>query len=456
VTALDVADAVEDRAAPPTSIDLRAPSPARTEYELLGRLRLARCLKYKLEEPQLDPLALHGLAGQIVRKLQPLTEASASAMLITLLSAFASMVGRGAYVRVGSERHYPIIFAVVIGSSAKARKGTSLAAVRPILHAGDDPELRFMQTRLRKGFQSGEALIQAAYDLAADGEDADEADACDVDRRLLILETEFAKTLTVAQRQHSILSMVLRDAWDGAPLENHTRKDGLVAAGAHVGVVAHVTTAELNRKLDLVEIANGFANRFLHVWSAPNIAIPTPEELTPADVSELGAQLRAAHEFARTVGELTRSAPFEREWTALYYMLRLQPSGGDVFDSLIARSAPHVLRLAMVYALLDQSAVLEVAHLRAATALWEYCEATVAHVWGTTLGSANLDRLFTALTSAGTNGLSRTEVSELFSKNLEKPDLDDLVGRLIGMGLARTASQPTRGRPRQVLIATEV
>lgn len=441
------------RTPPPTSINLQTPSPARAEYELLGRLRLARCLTNSSGGPVLDPAALHGLAGRIVHKLEPLTEASSPAMLVTILTAFASMVGRGAFVRVGSERHYPIIFAVVIGSSAKARKGTSLAAVRPVLDAGDDPAQAFMRSRLRKGFQSGEALIQATADLSAGHAEKD--DDSIPDQRLLVLETEFAKTLTVAQRQGSILSMVLRSAWDGEPLENRTRREDLVASAAHLGVIAHVTAPELGRKLDVVEVANGFANRFLQVWSAPHLAIATPGTLPPAVVAELGADLQSATTFARTVGELTRTAAFEHEWNSLYYVLRLQPSGGDVFDSLTARAAPHILRLAMVYALLDQSTELDVTHLRAASALWEYCEATVAHVWGATLGSEHLDRLYAAATKAGTIGLSRTDINGLFSNNLDKREVDDLVARLVGMGLARAESQTTGGRPRQVLLATD-
>ncbi|WP_341927880.1 DUF3987 domain-containing protein [Nocardioides psychrotolerans] len=441
------------RTAPPTSISLQTSSPARAEYELLGQLRLARCLTNSSGGPVLDPAALHGLAGRIVRKLEPLTEASAPAMLVTILTAFATMVGRGAFVRVGSERHYPIIFAVVIGSSAKARKGTSLAAVRPVLEAGDDPTLAFMQSRLRKGFQSGEALIQAAADLSAGRAENDDNIP---DQRLLVLETEFAKTLTVAQRQGSILSMVLRSAWDGEPLENRTRREDLVASAAHLGVIAHVTAPELDRKLDLVEVANGFANRFLHVWSAPHLAIATPGRLQSSVVAELGGDLQLATTFAGTVGEMTRTAAFENEWNSLYYVLRLQPSGGDVFDSLTARAAPHILRLAMVYALLDQSTELDVTHLRAASALWEYCEATVAHVWGATLGSEQLDKLYAAALKAGTSGLSRTDIIGLFSNNLAKQEVDDLVTRLVGMGLARAESQSTGGRPRQVLLATDI
>lgn len=112
------------------------------------------------------------------------------------------------------------------------------------------------------------------------------------------------------------------------------------------------------------------------------------------------------------------------------------------------------MRLSLIYALLDQSAVLHVRHLRSAVALWEYCEATVAHIWGTTLGDPRVDKLFSAVVSAGSTGLNRTEINGLFSNNLSKTEVHGLVTRLVDMGLARTDTQATGGRPRDVLLAT--
>ena len=107
----------------------------------------------------------------------------------------------------------------------------------------------------------------------------------------------------------------------------------------------------------------------------------------------------------------------------------------------------------MIYALLDQSPILEEVHLRAAAALWEYSEASVAYIWGATLGEEGLDRLYAAVKAAGKDGLDRTQVSGLFSKNRSRTELDGLVARLVELGLAITASQPTGGRPRQVVTA---
>lgn len=149
----------------PASIDLRTQSPARDEYTMMARLRMARILRSRTEEPELDPAALHGLAGDIVRAIAPTTEASAPPMLVTLLTAAGAMIGRGAFTLVGPEPHYPALFSVVVGETGTG-KGVSLAAVRPVLTASDDGPPPFLKNRVRKGFQSGEAVIQMAADLS--------------------------------------------------------------------------------------------------------------------------------------------------------------------------------------------------------------------------------------------------------------------------------------------------
>jgi hypothetical protein len=102
--------------------------------------------------------------------------------------------------------------------------------------------------------------------------------------------------------------------------------------------------------------------------------------------------------------------------------------------------------------LLDGSSVLDVLHLEAAAALWDYCEATVAHVWGMTLGDARSDKLYNALLEAGDAGLSRSQINKLFSNNLDATVIDSLTRSLIDRGLAAQERRPTAGRPSEVLV----
>src|SRR5215831_2052906 len=105
--------------------------------------------------PRLDSAALYGVAGDIVRKIEPHTEADSVAVLVQLLCAFGSAAGRNAYFQVEADRHYPNIYAVLVGASSKARKGTSKGIVLSLLHSVNP----LWETNCVKGgLSSGEGL----------------------------------------------------------------------------------------------------------------------------------------------------------------------------------------------------------------------------------------------------------------------------------------------------------
>ena len=53
----------------------------------------------------------------------------------------------------------------------------------------------------------------------------------------------------------------------------------------------------------------------------------------------------------------------------------------------------------------------------AALAVWEYCEASVAHVFGDRIGDPIADRISGALQS-NPAGMTRTEISALLGRNM--------------------------------------
>lgn len=73
--------------------------------------------------------AYHGLAGEIVRAIEPHTEADNVALLLQFLVAFGNAIGRKRYFEADGAKHFPNLFGVLIGATAKGRKGTSWAQV---------------------------------------------------------------------------------------------------------------------------------------------------------------------------------------------------------------------------------------------------------------------------------------------------------------------------------------
>jgi hypothetical protein len=109
----------------------------------------------------LAPEAFYGLAGDIVRTVEPHSEADPAALLVQTLVAFGNVIGRRAHYLVEGAQHYMNLFAVLVGLTAKGRKGTSLGRVLQLFDAVD---LDWRQNRVTSGLSSGEGLIWAVRD----------------------------------------------------------------------------------------------------------------------------------------------------------------------------------------------------------------------------------------------------------------------------------------------------
>src|SRR5689334_4480798 len=221
------------------------------------RRPIIRTVPEPREAAELVPLgedAFHGLAGEIVRAIEPHSEADPAAILVQFLAAVGNAIGSGPCFRVEADRHPCNVFVVIVGDTASARKGSSWGQARRLVERAD-PE---WADRIKNGASSGEGLIAEVRDSQ---EDVDGVD----DKRLLVAETELASALERMSVSGNSLSQVLRQAWDGGKLDTLVKRDRVTATGAHISLVGHITAEELRRKLTATEQANGFANRILWI-----------------------------------------------------------------------------------------------------------------------------------------------------------------------------------------------
>ena len=145
---------------------------------------------------ELDEAAFHGLAGDIVNTIAPQSEADRAALLVETLVAFGALVGRGPHVRVEGDEHHSNIYALLIGETAKARKGTSWGRVQQIF------DRLAKWPSVKKGLSTGEGLKWAVRDPIERSElDKQtgqwalvQTDPGISDKRLLVIEEEFAQS----------------------------------------------------------------------------------------------------------------------------------------------------------------------------------------------------------------------------------------------------------------------
>ena len=80
------------------------------------------------EWPQMDAAALHGVAGDMVRTIEPHSEADPVAILLQMLVFAGNVIGRLPFYQIESDQHHANLFAVLVGASAKARKHEASAS----------------------------------------------------------------------------------------------------------------------------------------------------------------------------------------------------------------------------------------------------------------------------------------------------------------------------------------
>jgi hypothetical protein len=136
-------------------------------------------------------------------------------------------------------------------------------------------------------------------------------------------------------------------------------------------------------------------------------------------------------------------------WSLLYDSLGENTEG--LAAEVTARAAPQVIRMALIYAVLDNSAVIDVPHLRAAVAVWEYCEGSARQIFRDAIGDPITDTILAALRHSP---MSRTEIRELVGHHCSGGQISDALATLLKYGKARCEKRETGGRSSEIWIAT--
>ena len=121
-----------------------------------------------------------------------------------------------------------------------------------------------------------------------------------------------------------------------------------------------------------------------------------------------------------------------------------------LFGTATARGEAQALRLAMLYALLDEKAQIDEPHLLAALAVWEYASASARYVFGSSLGDPVADEILRAVRAAGQEGMTRTQISGLFHRHCSVERIGAALDLLASRKLIRRRAQETGGRPTEV------
>lgn len=344
--------------------------------------------------PQPDPACLYGLIGDVARAGSDSTETNAYAIAANFMAYLSCAVGRGVYLPIGNTWHHARLFCLHVGRSGRGRKGDAVSLTLRIDQALRAMDEAFAPQIHRGGLSTREGLVALIHDGYRQGRQ--DAPAIE-DKRLWVVESEFANVLHQGRRDGNTLSAALRDCWDGVDLKPATKSNRLYASDPHVCLSGAISPGELTGLMSTRELTNGFANRFLMIWAERSRMLPFPKETPQAVVEHLAHRTLKVLTFVRADrhderDHLRMELSPQAQWRyAQLYRGELHDGIDDgAIGALLERRAPMLLRLAMLMALTDLQTRIDVPHIDAAMAWIRHATASVRFVFVSAAEEAKL------------------------------------------------------------------
>ena len=131
-------------------------------------------------------------------------------------------------------------------------------------------------------------------------------------------------------------------------------------------------------------------------------------------------------------------------WAEVYAELSADRPG--LLGAVTARAEAQVIRLSLIFALLDSKDTIDTVHLEAAMAVWAYCDQSANLIFGDSLGDPVADDILIAL-RRNAGGMTRTDINNLFGRHRTSDQIDAALAMLLNLGRARFENKQTAGRP---------
>ena len=156
-------------------------------------------------------------------------------------------------------------------------------------------------------------------------------------------------------------------------------------------------------------------------------------------------QLAATTDWARKVCEMDRDDAAKVIWDKLYREFA-EDDAETIVSATTDRGDVFMLRFQELYALSDHSLTVKEEHVRAAAALWKYCEASARYLFGARLSNPKAEKIFDALRQSP-KGLTRTEINIMvFKRNLSAERLEEALALPKKIGWIESQVNKTSGR----------
>lgn len=223
--------------------------------------------------------------------------------------------------------------------------------------------------------------------------------------------------------------------------------DGWDGKGIGKGTFLGTSRREEIRDLLTKQQASDLASRTLLLRIRGGTPRPLGERFPLLDNAVNG--LRKSIVFAKGLRKLDLTPEAEKLWEAMYSVLREPRDAGTMIDIMTELAERHVLRLAGLYAVVDQSPEIKPEHLLAALAVWDYSEGTLYELFAHQAGDKKQGAVLRNLRDRHPAGMTTFEVNRTVLQGNLSGGAGPLLRQLEGEGLIYSREEPASGHGRR-------
>lgn len=351
--------------------------------------------------------------GEFANDAAQRTGVSASSLFLAGLSFTGAFIGRTVHARWGDGSHHPLLCVGMVATSATAGQdlichsiGRLFGRVAGFLPTGHTPVLAYERLSPR--------LLSTA----------------EASRALLVIEG-FGDT-SWSRRSAGVHGHACA-AWDGSGRYFPGRN-----APPALALVSFVHQRDL---FDLDSSAHEFAGRCLWcIMSGHQVQHDRPQPLSDERLDRFARPLAEVIERSKAVGEMQfdRDVRWDRHCDTLKH-------NNDFVGSFMHHGPEQMVRLAILFAMLDKSEEIKSQHVEAALSVWLQSRASVERVFGVGATDPGPQKLLALLRVPH----SRKELHALYSNHKRADRLTAELESLEQSGLVVREIIPTAGRPRE-------
>ncbi len=329
------------------------------------------------EPPVMHEVALYGFGKRFVKLACRNSDAQPGTVYGGFLVRVASEASARTKLRIGEDSQFARLYGVAVGPTGRGRKGTSNKAIKSLFQGiGEIPEFNYANV-LPDVPSSKEGLIMELKDY---GTDTAGGGTFIANKNLFLILEEFMELLTGnGKKLHSTWVR----CYDDASFSLRTKQERIVAEQVHITLWGEITAEELTYRINPVALFNGFANRFQWIYSESTRMTGRPLPMPDEELIPMRLELFDILKWAKDVEDMQLTETSWQVWAdhICPYFDKFFENPRALIRAISARAPSQVLRTAMILALLDRTNLIDVPHLQAALAWWDYCRQSAEFVF---------------------------------------------------------------------------